>query len=105
VQDPAERATEQAEQDTAQEGAPDAGTDRPDVGAIVAGMREAVEGDIDFEALGSLARKYRGEAKKRNLTTAAELAFRLVLATRRRDETRIAELLEELEEAAERGGQ
>ena len=83
-----------------EEGNDDAGMH---VATILQEMREAAQKPGDFDALGSLAREYRTAAEKGGLTNEAELAFRLVLAARRHDETRVGELLEELADRAPGG--
>lgn len=65
---------------------------------ILESLRRSLGPPADVGAIAEGAREFRSLARDRGDPQAAELAFRLLLAARRRDEERLGELLEALEE-------
>jgi hypothetical protein len=85
----------------------DAVTEREGVGeptgtdalaALVQRLRGAVADSTNLEEVSAIAQEGRAAAKHRGDSTTAELAFRLVLASRRRDEERVHQLIDSIEE-------
>jgi CheY-like chemotaxis protein len=61
-------------------------------------VRAAMEPTADLDAVASISQEYRSHLKNTGDTVASELAFRLVLAARRRDEERVVQLIDTIEE-------
>ena len=66
--------------------------------ALVQRLRGAVADSTNLEEVSAVAQEGRDAAKQRGDSTTAELAFRLVLAARRRDEERVHQLIDSIEE-------
>ncbi len=77
-------------------GAEPPGTDA--VAALVRRLRAAVADRQHLEKVSAIAQEGRAAAKQRGDSTTGELAFRLVLAARRRDEERVHQLIDSIEE-------
>ena len=67
-------------------------------GGLMDRVRAAMEPTPDLDAVASISQEYRSHLKNTGDTVASELAFRLVLAARRRDEERVGQLIDTIEE-------
>jgi len=67
-------------------------------GGLMDRVRAAMEPTPDLDAVASISQEYRSHLKNMGDTVASELAFRLVLAARRRDEERVGQLIDTIEE-------